>query len=302
MRRASIFFLLLALAAFGAVTPAGAIQDSDLVRLSQRGAGYDPSFNPGGDQVVYCYYPDQSTSELWLVNADGSDRRYLGVGFDPSWSPDGAYIAYTVPDQGLYVMAADGSQVRPLVDDPGAGNPSWSPDGSRLVFARDESIWIINLDGSEARQLTDPTQDGVCSWPAMSYDGSRILFVKGRVSGSPDEPRTEPSQIWTMKTDGSEKRALYIPDDAQMLLFQRPQRADGKILFMRLPLDNTQPPGIWIMEGDGSNPRALLDTGAAAYGDPVWSPDGSKVALIKGNLFTREQDVYLLDYGEPEAQ
>jgi Tol biopolymer transport system component len=275
------------------------MQDSDLVRLSQRGAGYDPSFNPEGDQVVYCYYPDQSTSELWLVKTDGSERRYLGVGFDPSWSPDGAYIAYTVPGQGLYLMQVDSGQTRLLLDDPGAGNPSWSPDGARLVFFKDDSIWIIGADGTDARQLTDPAQDGKCSWPAVSYDGDEIFYIKGEASGSPDEPRTEPNQIWVMKIDGSDKRLLYAPDDAQMLLFQRPQRADGKILFMRLPLGGASPPAVWIMEGDASDPRALLDSGLAVYGDPVWSPDGTRVALIRGELTTREQDVYVVDYQTP---
>ncbi len=301
MKRSLILVLVLALVTLGAAAPAGAAQDADLVRLSQRGAGYDPSFNPEGDRLVYCYYPDEDTSELWLVGSDGSDRQYLGEGFDPSWSPDGAYIAYTVPGQGLYRMDADGGQVRLLLDDAGAGNPSWSPDGTRLVFVKDDSIWIMNADGTDMRQLTDLEEDGICSWPAVSYDGSRILFVKGRVSGSPDEPRTEPSQVWVMNIDGSEKRALYTPDDAQMLLFQRPQRSDGKILFMRLPLDNSQPPGVWIMEGDGSDPQALMDTGMAAYGDPVWSPDGSSIALIKGDSFTRQQDVYLLPYQAPAS-
>ena len=296
MRRTLTILSLLGLAALLTALPAGAMQDSELVRLSQRGAGYDPSFNPEGDQLAYCYHPDDTTSELWLVRADGSERRYLGAGFDPSWSPDGAYLAYTVTEQGLYLMDMESGQVRLLVADGGASNPSWTPDGTRLVFLKDEAVWIINADGSEARQLTDPEQDGTCSWPAVSYDGSEILFVKGPVSGSADEPRTEPSQIWAMKIDGSDKRPLYTPDDAQTLLFQRPQRADGKILFMRLPLDNTLPPGVWIMEADGSGAQALLDTGQAAYGDPVWSLDGTKVALIKGDLFTREQDVYLGEY------
>ena len=39
-------------------------------------------------------------------------------------------------DWDIYVMDADGSGVRQLVDSPGLDDkPQWSPDGSRIAFA-----------------------------------------------------------------------------------------------------------------------------------------------------------------------
>jgi Tol biopolymer transport system component len=55
------------------------------------------------------------------------------------WSPDGAHIAVMndlQPGGGrLYVMNADGSNVRVLVDDYDPADLAWSPDGTRLAYA-----------------------------------------------------------------------------------------------------------------------------------------------------------------------
>lgn len=92
---------------------------------------------------------------LWLVNPDGSNPRmpagdaFRTVSF-PVWSPDGSRIAFLgsplVPRQGrddagsgIYLMNADGSDLRLLVDPTAGGGamlmaPSWSPDGHALAY------------------------------------------------------------------------------------------------------------------------------------------------------------------------
>ena len=88
---------------------------------------------------------------------------------EPDWSPDGSQIAFSTSDEALgsaeiYVIAPDGSGLRPLTDEPGAAGafrPSWSPDGERLVFTRvvvgdpNLDLFSIAADGTDVRQLTD---------------------------------------------------------------------------------------------------------------------------------------------------
>jgi hypothetical protein len=58
-----------------------------------------PRWSPDGAQIVYAGIPRGETlSNLYLMNADGSNRRPLLVGGDnirPHWSPDGRYIAFS---------------------------------------------------------------------------------------------------------------------------------------------------------------------------------------------------------------
>jgi len=86
--------------------------------------------------------------DLWVVAADGSDRRRLtdsgaGIDYSPTWSPDGKRIAFRTtrgspsgPDpSNIFIINTDGSGQRQLTPPRGAvaGGlfPAWSPDGSR---------------------------------------------------------------------------------------------------------------------------------------------------------------------------
>lgn len=75
---------------------------------------------------------------IYTVKVDGTGLRRVGAGMDPSWSPDGTHIAYVslVPPRGVYVMNADGSANRRVVDAAEARSPRWNADGTTLVFTR----------------------------------------------------------------------------------------------------------------------------------------------------------------------
>ncbi len=86
----------------------------------------------------------------------------------PQFSPDGKHIAFTVREDFLetgksnteiYLMNADGSNIRRLTDNPAADTrPRWSPDGKSILFTSNRKdgsqAWLLPLDGGEARQLT----------------------------------------------------------------------------------------------------------------------------------------------------
>ncbi|HEX8072836.1 MAG TPA: S8 family serine peptidase [Pyrinomonadaceae bacterium] len=82
----------------------------------------------------------------------------------PAWSPDGTKIAFASnrddASYEIYVMNADGSNVRRLTNSPGADlAPAWSPDGSQLIFssARDGNaeLYVMNADGTGQTRLTN---------------------------------------------------------------------------------------------------------------------------------------------------
>jgi TolB protein len=108
------------------------------------------------------------------MNADGTGVRNLTKspasdgreGF-LAWSPDGGRIAFSstrdTRDQDhpeLYVMNADGSNVRRVTRMPGLEFLlGWSPDGRKLAFQRYPStprwaFYVMNADGSGVRKVT----------------------------------------------------------------------------------------------------------------------------------------------------
>jgi Tol biopolymer transport system component len=120
------------------------------VRVLTTGAAHDnsPSWSPDGDRIVFTSDRD-GDFEVYTIRTDGTDLRRLtrspGNDAHTAWSPDGEWIAFASARGGfkdeaplhpynpqpygdLYVMRADGSDVRRLTDDQfEEGTPAWLP-------------------------------------------------------------------------------------------------------------------------------------------------------------------------------
>ena len=130
-------------------------------------------WSPDGKTVLFTSDRDGNW-ELYAVDADGKNPRNLsrspgidgrGAGF--AWLPDGRRIVFsstrdTRDDDNpeLYVMKADGSDVRRITRLPGAEYVlSVSPDGRKLAFGRYPAkprwaFWVMNADGTGLRKVT----------------------------------------------------------------------------------------------------------------------------------------------------
>jgi uncharacterized protein YjdB len=124
---------------------------------------------------------------------------------EPALSPDRTRIAFSSNrgsregNYDLYLMDADGSNIRRLTSAPGSdGHPEWTPDGTRLVFTAARSgvpqVYIMPVDSADAEPRPLTTSAGGNQAPAVSPDGRTIAFVSIRDGG----PR-----IYRMALDGS---------------------------------------------------------------------------------------------------
>ena len=132
----------------------------------------------------------------------------------PAWSPDGSQIVFVSPcpqrsefnesiykDSSLYLMNADGSNLRPLTAVPGSDfEPAWSPDGTRIAFTslRDgtKDIYLITVDTGATIRLTTAQGDiQENSQPSWSPSGEQIVYMARRFNAY---------QIWVMNASGLE--------------------------------------------------------------------------------------------------
>jgi TolB protein len=158
------------------------------------------SWSPDGLRLTYSAMVEGGRNNIFVAEADGSGPVQVGdptlTAKEPAWSPDGRSIAFhggtssvepTDPSgpakRGVYVMDADGSNIRLVSQVVGSGGfafsmPLWSPDGSRIVTyvgsENSHDIWVFDADGGEERNVSNSVGDD--SWPTWAPDGERIAF------------------------------------------------------------------------------------------------------------------------------
>jgi serine/threonine-protein kinase len=135
-----------------------------------------PSWSLDGTRIYYQSDAGGGVTHIFSVDRRGGTPRQLtdGPARDnrPVPSPDGMRIAFARFEDNrwnIYVMNADGSDIRRLTDGNFNINPSWSPDGKQVLFQSDreggqQQIFVVPSDGGEPRRVTQP--GGINASPA----------------------------------------------------------------------------------------------------------------------------------------
>jgi Tol biopolymer transport system component len=192
--------------------------------------------------------------QIFEANPDGSGLRQLtnarGYNAEGSYSADGKHIVFCSNRDGnleLYVMDADGKNVRKLTNAPKCynGGPFFSPDGKRVIFRSDRKkkdhlqLYVINSDGSGERALTD-NLNWVYWAPFWYKDGKHIVYTAA------DHTRFPPNyDLWWMNVDtGKKVRLTYAPGADVLPAFSK----DGKKLMWTSTRDGRKPPQLYIAD------------------------------------------------------
>ena len=167
---------------------------------------------------------DGSETELWK-GSEGVVRNA------PAISPGGSQICFVAHSEGrarLYLMAADGTNVRRIAESLEArGAPSWSPDGKWIAVAGSEGkanpLFKVPVDGGVPVSLVDGV-NSVISNPVWSPDGRFILYSEGQGSATvrlqgvtPDKRPFPLPEIWVGNTGD---RYRFLPDGKSLVVTQ----------------------------------------------------------------------------------
>jgi TolB protein len=194
-----------------------------------------PALSPDGRRIAFDSNRRRvegeplNTSDVFVMNADGTAQTFLTRGSSATWSPEGQRIAFhssasgtgqpinslpgaATTDSDIFVMNVDNvlkNRAHPknitnnqaAIDD----DPDWSPRGPQIVFTSHAitdntdnhvtaEIYLIDADGTgKPTRLTNNAEEERA--PSWSPDGRRIVFCCRR--GGPD------FEICVMNADGS---------------------------------------------------------------------------------------------------
>jgi Tol biopolymer transport system component len=259
----------------------------------------DPAVSPDARRIAFVSVRDHN-KEIFVIDANGSNQMRLtddpGRDFHPAFSADGSKIVFVSDRDGnqeIYVMGSDGSNPTPLTNSSAnEEDPAFSPDGSKIAFTSDaegnKDIYVMGLEGSDPpSRLTD---DGADDYqPNWSPDGSKIAFTSER--GVPPNVMPPASEIYVMKSDGSEQHGLtesvdpysdsdsaskpaFSPDGSRIAYTSYYRCPPGELC---IPAADATPEcgqnWVHIMNADGSGRTSLpgpSDGGAYCTDSPDW--------------------------------
>ena len=252
-----------------------------------------------GEEQVYTVDPDATNQQLVYNNSE--------VG---QWSPDGTRIALVTqlgPPQVLLFNVDDGSSVYfglpfDLYPDLALFCTVWSPDGARLACEgqgqTDPSLTGVytlrSSDGGDLQRVTsDPNGDDAPS--DYSPNGNRLVITRANETTY---------EIDTVKVDGSGLKRI-TPEGMEFNFGNGSWSPQGnQIVFSAHVPNGDFHSSVWVVHFDGTDLHQLPIAGPcggpfsdpSTYGcfNPVWSPDGRKIAFGR-NQDDGQRDLYTVN-------
>jgi hypothetical protein len=147
--------------------------------------GDSPSFSDDGKGIVF---HGNINNEIWVVNTDGSDRKFLNLkGRRPECSPKRREVVFESNISGktwniwIAKLTDTENNLKALTE--GKINcqyPSFSPDGKLILFYKEgDGLWVMKKNGSRQQRVLRASKKSVIMMGRISPDGKRLIVWSG---------------------------------------------------------------------------------------------------------------------------
>src|SRR5579883_3362677 len=274
-------------------------------QLTFGGQNAEAYFSADGTKLIFQSNRDPlKCDQIFIMNTDGTDR-------PPKPDYSRGYVWAIYPSYDIFIANPDGSDLKQLTKTPGYDAEAViSADGKKIVFTSvrngDLDIYTMDADGSNVKQLTHEL--GYDGGPAFSPDGTMIVYRAHHPKTAQEikdykdllaQNLIRPTylEIWTMKSDGSDKRQIT---DLGAASFAPAFYPDGKRIIFSSNVGSTGGMGNFELYGvdlDGKNLERITFTDGFD-GFPMFSPDGKKLVWISGRnaKVPHETNVFIADW------
>ena len=271
--------------------------DAHEIATELPGDAFHPDWSPDGKRIALEVEAGEG-HEIWAVHADGTNAEAIvprstdcaiscGEVAEPAWSPDGskiAFVRFQLGASGLEaaviefqdVASGDRRVVFRAPSKTALDDPRWSRDGQSIVFtmtrypdtqinpgtATGSAIAVISVAGEDVKPVVLTDWSKFANYPDWRPGSNDIVFSTYGLEEF--QATDEPSNLYTIKPDGSGQTALTTFGEAEQRATQPTWTPDGSRIIFTLVgqeagFDN--PRHAAFIEADGSN---LVDTGVAA--------------------------------------
>ncbi len=249
------------------------------------------NLSPDGKKIVFDSSRNTgalNSSDLFLMDTDGSEQTLLTRGSSATWSPDSKNFAFhasasyyasggvvtgypirtdpgsATSDSDIFVANVDDllagvEQPTNITNSPGTidDDPDWSPDGQKIVFTSHPTSDAPNPSNLTELYMMNPDGTGLNRLtfnneeeraPAWSPDSSRIVY-SCRIGGG-----TNPFRICVINADGTVQQLTNEPDTISDLTATWSPNGQQILFHRRVPPDGQQ---LFVMNADGTQQSQL---------------------------------------------
>jgi Tol biopolymer transport system component/DNA-binding winged helix-turn-helix (wHTH) protein len=231
------------------------------------------SLMPDG-RILYSAWLSSTAQEVWVMNADGAERKQLTFNsandFGPTAAPDGRHVIFVSNRTGrheIWRMNSDGGNLLQLTHSDGANAHSISPDGRWVIYLSSGALFKVPIDGGEPAQICKNAV-GVSS---VSPDGKLIAYFN------------QGKDFWGIAVSSFQNGSVVKRFEVRSNSLNNTSlkwTPDGKALLYSASSDGAA--NIWAQPLDGSQARQVTDFRADGIFRFDVSSDGKKLICARG--------------------